>query len=158
LEKQRENAARAKSETAARRAIFAAIVEKRKWQAPSMRVMAELCADFIDYDAGEALMDALGIPESKGLGFVGRISQHVKRLKTEAECEAFVAQCYLAEELHVNSYAMSPKAPRLAEAAKRAGVDVAAIRRELAPKKESKKKKKKKSAKSKAAKNSKAKQ
>jgi ParB/RepB/Spo0J family partition protein len=130
-----DQAAKAKSETAVRRAVFAALVAKGKWKAPPLRVFADLIAETMDYDVGNALMDALGVPEPKTNGYHDRLVGYVKTLKTDAQLEAFVAQAHLAEELHVNSYAVSPKCPRLEAAAKAARVDVGAIRRELAPKK-----------------------
>jgi ParB/RepB/Spo0J family partition protein len=133
----RENAARAKVEKSVRRAVFQAIQATGKWQAPSMRVVAELMVETLDYDAGEVLMDLLGVPESKTRGFFDRVRDHVKGLTTEATLENFVAQAYLAGELHVNSYSRSPMT-RLEAAAKLAGVDVAKIRRELTPKKKAK--------------------
>jgi ParB/RepB/Spo0J family partition protein len=138
----REKAAAAKAQTAFRHAVFKAIVEKGKWKAPSMRVVAELMVETLDYDAGEALMDLVGVAKLKSPGFFDRLRQHVNGLKTDAQFEAFVAQAYLAGELHVSSYALSPKMPRLEAAAKFAVVDVAKIRRELAPKKKTKAKRK----------------
>lgn len=131
----KDQAARAKTETALRRAVFTAIAAKGKWKAPPLRVQAELVADSMDWDAGEALMDLLGRPEGSGPGYHDRLAKHLKSLKTDAQLGTFLAQAYLADDLHVNSYDVSKKFPRLEAAAKAARVDVAKIRRELAPKK-----------------------
>lgn len=134
-QERKAKAARAKHETAVRLRVFAELVAKGKWKAPPIRVIAELVAETMDYDAGEALMNALAVPEPKKAGFHDRLTGYVASLKTDAQLEAFVAQCHLAEELHVNSYDVSTKAPRLEAAAKAARIDVGKIRKELAPKK-----------------------
>jgi ParB/RepB/Spo0J family partition protein len=131
----KEQAAVAKRQKALRRAVFDALVAKGKWPAPPLRVIAELIAESVDYEAGEALMQALGIVENKSRGFFGRLEHYVKGLKTDAELQTFIAQAYLAGELHVNSYRISRTFPRLEAAAKAARIDVAKIKRDLAPKK-----------------------
>lgn len=130
----REQAANAKVQTKLRRAIFAALVAKGKWKPAPVRELADLIAENMDYDAGEALMDLLGVPErKKNAGFYDRLREYVKSLKGDAALWAFIAQAHVATEIHVSSYEVHSKMPRLEAAAKFARVDVAKIRKELAP-------------------------
>lgn len=135
---QQQKAKSAKEQTALRRAVFAAIAAKGKWQPPPMRVLADLVAETMDYDAGEALMELLGVPKPATKGYHDRLLAYVKGLKTPLELSTFVAQAYVADELHVSSYDVHRKFPRLEAAAKYARVDVGKIKRELAPKKKPK--------------------
>lgn len=137
----RASAARAKLQTSVRRAVFTAIVAAGKWQPPALRMLAELIAEAVDYDGWEAMAKILGLSdEKKKRGHTDSIEDYVKTLKTDEQLGTFVAQCYLAGELHVSSYHLKGGMPRLEAAATFAGVDVAKVRRELAPKKPAKKK------------------
>lgn len=129
---QARKAARAKVETAVRRAVFKAIAEKGKWKPAPIRELAELVAEGMDYDAGEALLDLLEVKVGKP-GLHDRLGNYVATLKTDKELETFVAQAYLATELHVSSYDLHKSFPRLEAAAKAARVDVKKIRKELTP-------------------------
>jgi ParB/RepB/Spo0J family partition protein len=143
----RQAVAAAQRETKARVAIFNAV--RAKLKPLSKRQVAELVALAVDSEGWEQVR-RLEAAES-GVKFdrfrepdYRSASDQVERLKLDSELDSFIAEVWLIAELKASSYRHT-KPIRLEAAAKAAGVDVAKIRRALAPK--TKKKAKKKSGK-----------
>lgn len=146
---QRDNQAKAKVEHSVRVALFKAVRETLP--APSLRQIAELIAVAYDYDSWDTIRKIDGKESQRSVGASRELpEEYVRGLKTEAELQQFIAEAYLAEELHVSSYTLNSKIPRLTAAAEAAGVDVKQLRRDLAPQKKEKTKTKNKAAKRRA--------
>jgi ParB/RepB/Spo0J family partition protein len=140
---QRANAKRAKYESAVRRRIFDEVRPKLK--PPTLRQLAEICADALDYEAREILHKIENPDSKKGSIYVGDwIKKYVAGLKGDKALQQFISMTYVLDEVHVNSYSLSRKIPRLEAAAKAAGVSVKKIRAELKPKPKKKAKGKRK--------------
>jgi ParB/RepB/Spo0J family partition protein len=139
----RKAVAAASRETKIRLAIFQAVRPKLK--ALGKRRIAELVAAGVGYEGWEqvrrleaatkgAKFDRFTMADYRGAREV------VAKLK-DSELDQFIAEASLLDELKASSYRRT-KPAHLEAAAKAAGVDVAKIRRELAPKKKPKPKKK----------------
>ncbi len=141
---QRENQKRARYENAVRMRVFADVFPKLAKERIELRTVAEALAGSMDYNAWEKVRPfyvEAGLC-TKDLAHYSIAKTLLPKLKTGAQLSQWIAVCWLGRELHVSSYDRAPGMPRLESAAKAAGVNVAAIRKELKPKPKKKSKKK----------------